>query len=229
VVGKEDVSNVTLTLPPQLNITGRVVFRGEAQPAPQALRGIVVVISSPDGSSFGSSVPDTAGSFSTAVISGAYFVRPVVAPTGWTIESITASGQSALDSPVTVEGQGADVVITFTDRLSDVSGRVHASDGGPLPTERETSVYFFPIDRALWVDNGAIPLRMRTVRVTPDGGFATRGLLPGEYFAVAAATTEFGSQWQLATALERLSKTATRVRVTPTDKVALELRLGTGR
>lgn len=229
VVGKGDVSNVALTLPPQLALTGRVVFRGEAQPAPQVLRGIVVVTSSPDGSSFGSSVPDTSGSFSTAVIPGAYFVRPLVAPPGWTIESITASGQSALDSPVTVEGQSADVVITLTDRLSEVSGRVRASDGGPLPTEREASVFFFPIDRALWLDNGANPLRLRAVRVTPDGGFVTRGLLPGEYFAVAAATTDFGSQWQLATALERLSKTATRVRVAPTDKVALELRLGTGR
>ena len=229
VVSNEGVPSVVLTLPAQATVTGRVVFRGETQPSAQMIRGVVIVASSPDGSAFGSVVPDPAGAFSTAVIPGSYFVRPVSSLTGWMIDSISASGKSALDSPIAIEGTGADVVITFTDRLSEVSGTVRAADGGPLPADREASVLVFPVDRALWLDNGANPLRMRTIRVTSDGAFVARGLIPGEYFAVASTTADAGPNWQLATTLERLSRSASRFRVSATDKAALELRLWTGR
>lgn len=229
IVSKEGVPSVVLTLPALATVTGRLVFRGETQPSAQALRGVVIVPSSPDGSASGPVVPDAAGTFTAQVIPGSYFVRPVSAPAGWMIESISASGQSALDSPIAVEGTGADVVITFTDRLSEVSGTVHAADGGPLRADREASVLVFPVDRASWLDNGANPLRMRTIRVTPDGTFVARGLLPGEYFAVAPTTAEAGPNWQLAATLERLWRSASRFRVSATEKATLELRLWTGR
>ena len=135
-----------------------------------------------------------------------------------------------MGEPIVVDQSGpGEVIVTFTDESAELSGTVRAADGAALPGNQEHSVFFFPVDRVKWTDFGSSSPWIRDVRVSGTGVFTARGVLPGEYFVVALPTSAAGTQWQLATTLERFARTATRVRVTGNEKVTVDLRAGTGR
>jgi hypothetical protein len=134
------------------------------------------------------------------------------------------NGVDALDLPFTVEpGQNIDnVVITYTDRPTELSGTLQAPTGTP------TADYFivvFAADRTYWTPNSR---RSVMARPASTGKYQIRNLPPGEYFVVAVTDVEYGDWWD-AEFLARLAASGTtRLTLTDGDKRTLDLRLGGG-
>ncbi len=77
-------------------------------------------------------------------------------------------------------GEVSDVVVTFTDRAAEISGRLIDASGRPVTPY---SIVVFTQDRSLWLPNAR---RIRSAQPATDGSFAVSGLPAGEY-AIAAA------------------------------------------
>jgi hypothetical protein len=230
VVSDTDLTSISIALPNMVEIAGRYLYRGATPPQPQVVKSVSAFVSTPGGVLVGFQSPDETGAFRYRVPPGAYFVRPTTAPPGWMVESITVAGRDALDAPIIVgDGGVTDLVISFTDKITEVTGTVHASDGGNLSADREATVLVFPSDPKGWIDFGLTPIRIRNARVTPTGAFTVRGLLPGAYFMIATYSTEAGADWQLATNFARLARAATRVQVVPEGKASVDLKVWSGR
>jgi hypothetical protein len=93
------------------------------------------------------------------------------------------NGRDLADVPleVTTSGETIDgLVITFTDRAAQISGRLLDARGEAVT---RYGIVVFSIDRAHWRPGSR---RVRLVRPATDGSFQIDGLPPGTY-AIAAA------------------------------------------
>ena len=225
-VGNRDVS-LSVMLRPPLKISGRLVFEGSAAPprADQPLRGVVSLaaadgrqtvagLTGRDASSAGHafSIVDVAG--------GSYVLRALSVPAPWSLKSMTWRGQDIIDAPIDLSEDAADVVVTFTDRPTTLSGRVTLLSGAP---DIEALVLVFPVNPARWTNAGRIPIRSRSTRATSTGAFMLSGLPPGDYY-VAAVHDGAASNWLTRQFLERLSSQAVRIRLDDGATVTQNLR-----
>src|SRR4030095_6790653 len=112
---------------------------------------------------------------------GRYFVRVGGAPQGWTFRGATLGGRDVTDSPLDIDGDVSGVVLTFTDRQTQLSGTVTAENGSP----DAATVIAFPTDPDAWVGYGSASRRLRTARVDKTGNYNVGSLPAGEYFVVA--------------------------------------------
>jgi hypothetical protein len=130
-------------------------------------------------------------------------------------------GVDSLDIPfVIAAGQHTDnVVVTFTDRPTELSGTLQAGNNEP------TADYFivvFAADRALW-----LPSARRNVVARPatSGRYAVRNLPPGDYLVVAVTDVEQGDWWDPAF-LERLAPVAVKITLSEAERKTLDLKIG---
>jgi hypothetical protein len=88
-----------------------------------------------------------------------------------------------LTQPLTIGDEDIrNVVVTFTDRVTELSGTVRpAAPGG----EVDASVIVFPVDFQNWLAVGMVPGRTATTRSDGAGAFSVRLFLPGDYFVIA--------------------------------------------
>ena len=75
-----------------------------------------------------------------------------------------------------------DVVMTFTDKVTTVSGEVRAPESNASP---EATVVLFPVDVPGWIASGMSPLRALSVPTSATGAYQLQVALPGEYLLVA--------------------------------------------
>ena len=80
-----------------------------------------------------------------------------------------------------------DIVITFTDRPSEVSGVLQDTTGRPAT---DYFIIVFPADKALW---SAGQRRVAQARPASDGRFAVRSLKAGSYLIAAVTDVEPGA------------------------------------
>jgi hypothetical protein len=212
-VGTEDTSNVTIEMRAGSIMSGRVEFEGTAQPPDkdQVARILVTVVpemQTASGVMLRGSV-DFDGALRTASLPpGKYRLR--VSPLGsWQPKSASAEGRDILDETIDLGTTDVtDLVITFTDRpLGTISGTVRAAQGAPDP---EALVAIFPADPRLRTDLSGGSRRMRLARTTASGQYAIPGLPPGQYL-IAAGGDELFDTWLEPSALQALSRRATRV------------------
>lgn len=161
----------------------------------------------------------------TGAVPGTYRVTsaPPVTPPGWFLRSALLNGVDALDMPIAVNaGQPIDsLVVTFTDRPTELSGTLQTPTGTP------TADYFiivFARDRALWTTSSR-----RNVMARPDstGRYTIKNLPPGEYLIVAVTDVEYGDWWDPAF-LERLSPGGTRLVLAESEKRTVDLKISGG-
>ena len=213
-VGGQDLTDLTLTLREGATITGSVEFEGSAQkPAPDRMQMISVSIEQADGRTRVNIPParaDQSGSFTTpGLLPGRYLLR-ANPPPGWTLRQVMVNGVDAADTPVEIEARDlSGVVVTFTDRLSDLSGSVRDAQGA---VDANAAVIVFPIDERQWTDYGVNPRRLRLARTTSAGAYRFGGLPPGDYYAVAISEAVAGD-WQDPAFLRQLARDATRITV----------------
>ena len=159
------------------------------------------------------------GLFTTAgVPPGNYLLRVLNPPGGWGVRSIMINGVDASDTPVEIEDKDlGGAVITFTDRISALSGTVKGPQGA---ADDAAAIVVFPADNRAWMNYGNNPRRVRMTRTSKSGTYSFfSGLPEGDYFVIAIAD-EVASEWQDPRFLEAMSREATRVTIVEGDKRA---------
>lgn len=195
----EDVSGVTLALQEGMTLSGKVLFDGRAlPPGAQELTKIALQLRPEDRNNILIGVPpttvDASGTFTIVGIApGKYRMTatvPGATPTsGWQLRSALVDGRDVVDIPIEITpGQNlTGAVLTFTDQMAELSGRLIDAAGRPAPG---LTVLLFPTDRAQWV----IGSRRMPQPILPsnDGRFRATNLPAGEYFL--AAVTDLDQQ-----------------------------------
>lgn len=219
-VGDQDIDNLALSASPGLTLRGRIEFEGNA---PRPTGAVQILIENADAVTGGQ--PQIArssadGGFSSPLLApGRYYVRIANSPAGWMFKSATVSGRDAADIPVTLDGNTAEAVVTFTDRWSGLKGTVQNAVAG----DRGSVVIVFPTDSETWISSGLNPRRVRSTRTDRAGEYSLN-LPPGDYF-VAAIPEDLAADWRDPQLLEEASRSATRVRIVEGERRTQVLRM----
>jgi hypothetical protein len=112
-----------------------------------------------------------------------------------------------------------EVVVRFTDRLTELTGMLQDSAGRPAA---DFHIVVFPVDRSDWYRGSPT---LQTTRPATNGSFTLRGLPAGEY-CVAALTDVESDEWQDAALLTELAAAAARVRIAAGQRTVQDLRVG---
>jgi uncharacterized protein (DUF2141 family) len=196
----DDVAGLSLVLQSGSILSGRMVFDGESAP-PIDLTKARINIATAAGGSFmmqsGNTIIGTAfssvpaasvtpdGAFTISNIPpGVFLLRgalPADAPVGWWLRSAKSENRDLLDGPVEFRPgvNLSGVVLTFSDKHTEVSGTLRTSAGRPAS---EFFVLVFSSDPALW---GKSSRRVANARPASDGAFAIRDLPAGDYLIAA--------------------------------------------
>jgi hypothetical protein len=137
------------------------------------------------------------------------------------VKSATVGGRDVLDTPFDVRPgvDVSDVVVTFTDRVTQVSGLVTDGTGRPAPTY---SVIVFSVDPKFW-RQGSRWVR-QPVRPASDGRYSVSSLPPGDYYL--AVVTDFQpTEWYTPGFLQQVVPGAIRLTIGEGEKKVQDLKL----
>jgi len=225
-VNGQDVTGVTLTLRPGLKVSGRIAFE-PASAAPAVLSEVTVQLASArlSGVSLGVS-PAPAARDGTFVIDGVtpgpYWLFAMLKGSVWTLKSAMIDGRDVLDIPFDVGTDDVSgVVVTYTNRPSEIAGRLLDGTGAPAP---QFYVQVFPVDRALWTPRSR---RVKNVRAATDGRYSFKGLPAGEYYI--CALSEYDEQTMRDPSfLEELVAASYKLTLPDGGRITQDLRLAGG-
>jgi hypothetical protein len=240
-VNGEDISGVTLALQPAPRISGRVTFDAVTATPPAKLDGRVeltplsredLAVARPTGGGVGvvsgPTPPVTTavgedGTFNfRGVLPGTYIADATVpAARGWWLRSAMIDGRDLLDAPLTITGGESDMtglVLTFTDRHTEVSGRLQTPAGTPAP---DYYVVVFTTDRTMWRSDGR---RLAFARPGSDGTFVIRDLPQGDYY-LAALTDLDPRDWKRADLLDQVVPASLHVTIPEGGQVVQNLQI----
>jgi protocatechuate 3,4-dioxygenase beta subunit len=226
-VGAADVTGIRIVTGRGATITGRVVFEGTSSKAnaitpprvftqPANPTGGPTIVFTSDAQN---GTLDDSGNFVLGGVSGLQFLT-VSGPSGWVMKSVALAGDDVTDQPIDFSGRDAvsDVVITMTDKLTDISGVVTDGRGQPV------SDYVVVILPAEQKDPTLAARYIRVVRPNNDGQFQIRGARPGRYVAAAVESLEQGRQFA-PEFQQRLRQGAKEFSVRDGEAVRVDLRL----
>jgi hypothetical protein len=225
-VGRDDISNLSISLRPGLGLTGRAEFAGTREGPSARLAQVPVMIDSTGETSRIAAVTgrfDGYGQFSAfGFPAGRYVIHVGPAPPGWFLQSITYNGRDVSDAPFSLDAADATgITFTFTDRPSEVIGTVRNSAGTSDPG---ATVIVFPADSQTWSSMWLNSRRFRSMRVEPTGVFKISPLPAGSYYIVAIPD-EVSGDWQDPSFLDALSRGATQLTIGEGESKTLDLRL----
>ena len=230
MVENKNVEGLTVALLPGARIRGRVLFDGAAEkPDAATLASTLVMTMSADGRDLGmwpASGVGSDGSFeSVGLPPGAYEVMVFLNTRTWSTASVNVAGQDVTGTPITLGSEDlSGVVLTFTDRPSQLSGVVTDDAGKP---SGDATIYMFAADRRKWTNTSPLGGAAREVRPSRSGSYKT-ALLPGEYYVIAVGTTA-QEGWRSTDVLEALAKTAKTVKISAGQTVTLNLAVAKGK
>jgi hypothetical protein len=218
IIDGRDIDDLTIQLALGKQMTGQVVFDGTAAPP----AGVTVLLSGPRLGGVSLSRRGTAApAFSIdGIIPGAYRAT-VGGVRGWTVKSAVINGRDAADLPIEIASDVSDVVITLTDRLTELSGVLQTPAGTPAASY---FVIAFASDPAYWFNGSR---RIVSLRPATDGRFATTAtapLPPGEYL-LAAVTDITSGQWFDPEFLKALMPAAVPITLAEGEKKRQDLRI----
>jgi hypothetical protein len=228
-VDGNDISNLALELQPGLTVSGRIQFEtADPQSAPNPSGFRVNLGASAGQVTFGSSpgTVDATGAFIiTGVTPGRYRVSsgvPSAVPNAskWALKSAVVGGSDTLDVPMEIRAnQHVDgVVITFTDRPSELTGVLQDASG------RAATDYYiivFAADRAFWT---AQSRRIKWARPAQDGKYTVPNLPAGDYLVVAVIDVE-QDEWFDPSFLQRVAPSAMRISIGDGEKKVQDLQI----
>ena len=162
------------------------------------------------------------GSYQLAVfVPGAGFAGP--GPV-WTVGSATIAGHDVFDRyfDIPAGGNPGEVVITLTDKIASLSGKLMDGAGSAAP---EFFVLLIPVDRALWMQR--LARAPRTARPGNDGIFRFDNVPPGEYFVAGSTDVDprllFDPEY-----LEQFLPAAIKLTIAAGEKKVQDLKIGGG-
>lgn len=234
----QDVT-LALALQPGSTMTGRVRFEGDTPVPPNVLSTLRLSISPPGGtysSQAGNTVITNTFTGASAVSVGAdgsFEVRnlgpgvaaltiPLVSSLSshWWLRSAMAGGVDLLDAPfeVVLGTDFRDVVVTLSDRKTELSGTLQTPTGQPAP---EYFILVFPASPHLRVSGSR---RIQSVRPATDGRFVIANLPAGEYL-LAAVTDVMPTEWNDPKFLERVAPAGVKITLGEGEKKTQDLRI----
>jgi uncharacterized protein (DUF2141 family) len=243
-----DISGMVLRLQPGMTVSGKVEFEktGDKTPDPALVR----ISFSVDNGGAGNAMMDMMaglmaskgaqaqkdGTFSVGGLApGTYkpmFVPPgmmlppplmPLQPGGFVLKSAILNGKDIADLPLQVRPSEdiTGLVVTFTDRVTEVSGTVQDQAGRPVAGY---PIIIFSTDRAHWMTASR---RVAEARPASDGTYKLLGLPAGEYF-VSAVTDYEQNQLYDPAFLDQLVPTAFKISLTEGEKKKQDLKLAGG-
>jgi hypothetical protein len=216
----------TLLLEPGGRIAGRIVFDGTSPRPPRpavwlTLVGLNAVVAGVLDWSGAATINDDDTFVFEGIMPGRYVVRaadekPMDGPR-WSISTVRQSGQELADLPIELlpRGDSGELVITLTDRVTELSGRILDVSGRPASTQ---GIVAFAVDQRYWW-----PASRRVQTATPDvdGRYALKGLPAGQYCVAALPK---GSLRDFAAELPALLPFGTRVTLLTGENKTLDVR-----
>ena len=189
----DDVTT-SLVLSPGVAVSGRMVFEGALAPPDPTTVPLILVRSPLTVPGFGGLRANADGTFTfPSVMPGSYRIAVNGrgrALGGWLLKSVKVNSDDWADVALDIRpNENVDgVVVTFTDRRTEISGRMQDAAGKPAP---EYFIIVFSADKRFWV-----PQSRRTQEVRPgaDGQFIVRDLPAGDYLMSALTDVE-PDQW----------------------------------
>jgi hypothetical protein len=242
-----DLSDVTLTLRPGMTMTGRIVYEATTRAAPEDFsRSGLTLMAAPTGTGVNDLVAgligqgstplkiETDGSFTVKGIApGRYRLNTMTSmmamagvPSmtgGWTLKGAMVGGRDIADSPIEIRA-GVDVpnvVVTFTDQPSELTGTVIDGAGRTTP---DFPIIVFSTDRMYWTLGSR---RVQTARPASDGKYKVTGLPAGEYF-VSAVTAVDRTEVYDSEFLSQLVGASFKITIKDGEKKTQDLKLGGG-
>ena len=134
----------------------------------------------------------------------------------WSLESALINGHEDVDDVLHVETDLEHVILTVSDRHTEVTGFVRDGSGQPGTS---ATVVVFPRDRRLWASTSR---RISAIRPLSDGRYVIKNLPAGEYLLAATADVERG-QWYDPAFLATLERVATSVSLAPGGSATVNL------
>jgi hypothetical protein len=196
-VAGADVLGLQLTLRPMMNLPARIEIHGAtATPALGGRRIAVRALTALSGAPAPSvtTTTDTGAFTITNIMPGTYVIGaplsfgPTTDSMTWALDSVIADGHDITDRPIeiTAESLPKDLVVTYSDKFQELSGRLRRADGTGVS---DYTVLVFPEDKTLWVTGSR---RIVTTRPGTDGRFSLSGpgptTLPAGKYLLAAVT-----------------------------------------
>jgi hypothetical protein len=228
-VGETDLNDVLVSVQRAPRMTGHFEFDGNAvKPDAAALSRINVSVSRADGVSSGSVFiagpfghGDENGQFKTYGIPPGRYVVRASAPEHWTFRSATLNGQDIADAPFDARTADInDVVITFTDRPTNLNGIVRSATGS---ADAAALVVIVPAENGNWAEVGLNPRRLRSMRTDRNGAFTVSAMPPGDYYVIGVHEDAM-PQWQDPQALQELAGSATQVHLAEGETKSVNLK-----
>ena len=192
-----DIENLTVVTTPGVTVSGRVAYQGQAPPK----AGLQVMAVPPSGGSssigmllaskaLGGGRVDQNGTFELRGIAGPQIIRVQGLPPGWALKSVMLDGADISDTAYDFKpgNNVTGLVVTLTDRLSEITGNVRGPRGQPVV---DYVLVAFPEDDKLW---GSQSRYVQTTRPNQNGTFSLKGLPPGRYLAAVVPALENGMQ-----------------------------------
>lgn len=220
-----DVDGVIATMRPGLRIAGHLEFEGTTpRPTGPPQRPTVTVSIALEhlGGAVLAAPSSTAWNEQGFVLSGysagKYLVRVSGSPVGWMFKSALLNGVDVSETPFELTRDVTDLVITFSDRWSGLSGSVQGAGADAA------AVIVFPTDPQGWIDCGTNPRRVRNARATAQGRFGINSLPAGDYYALAVPE-EQTADWRDPRTLEALARVATRITILDGEHRTIDLPL----
>ena len=198
-VSGADISGLTILTTTGVSVTGQIVFQGQNTQKTTA-RGVQVTAIAPTGMPSlmgiagralgGGRVNNDEGTFELRGLLGQQMIRAGGIPTGWAVKTISIEGEDVTDRPYEFKAGNNlnSLVITLTDRLTDLSGAVRDTRGQAV---KDYTVVICAEDQKLWGNQSRY---VRTARPNQEGTFSIKGLPPGRYLAAAVESIETGTQ-----------------------------------
>jgi hypothetical protein len=226
-LGEQDMPGVVLQFQSGAVVAGRVTLDGAN--ARSFVRDRVRVALTPVESIANDAMPpapvsiDADGTFALASVAPGRYRLALTGLGAWAAESASHGGRNWLDEPIEIKaGETAgDVVVTLTDRVTEITGTLFDQLGRPAP---EYAVVVYPVDPALRTSN---PRRSSgLVRLGADGSYSITGLPPGDYF-LAAVTDLDPTQLTDPAFLDAMSAAAIRITLSDGELKRQDIRLGT--
>jgi hypothetical protein len=243
-----DIPDLALTLRPGMTVTGKVVYDAATKTPPTDLsKTPLALVTAPTGTGLAdiaSSLTGGGGSIAAKIAPDGSFTIAGVAPGryrlntpfgmipmpmigamagGWTLKGVMYNGRDIADAPIEIK-PGADVsgvVVSFTDRPSELSGTVVDGAGRVTPN---FPIIVFSTDRQYWT---LASRRVQQARPASDGRFKVTGLPAGEYFVCAVTAVDRTEVYDPAF-LEQLVPVSFKITIADGEKKVQDLKLGGG-
>ena len=221
---ERDITDLAITLSTGATVSGRLEFVGTAAVPPFTAFSVTLT---PVGNVAMPMRPTPVaedGRFtSPGAPAGKYFISTAARMDGpgWFVKSAMVNGIDALDQPfeLTTENIG-NVIVSFTDRRTTVSGTVIDGAGAPA----QGTVIVFPAAYREWISKGMSPRLMRNIRAQAKGAFSIAGLPARDYLIVAVADDQVPDV-QNPNVFDALARAATSLTLSEGDTRTLSIKL----